>query len=128
MVYGFVKRSHGYIGVYSEVDVGTTFRMYLPRSVDNSQHAPVTVDVDTVLPRGNETILIVDDELELAAIAQDILDNLGYTTICAHSGPEVLQILADNRGIDLVFSDVVMKPYRDIELANRVRQVLGNVQ
>jgi PAS domain S-box-containing protein len=171
MVYGFTQRSKGHITVYSEDGLGTTFRIYLPRSVNNDDVASIAGESDEPLPRGKETVLIVDDEEELTAIAQSILEDLGYTIICAHSGDQAIQSLEENGDIDLVFSDVVMpgsvsgfdlaeivaekypeakilltsgftgtmqlsptaekwsdtlitKPYRDAELANRVRSLL----
>ncbi len=60
------------------------------------------------LPRGSETILIVDDEKDLADFADSVLSDLGYTTICAHSGEEAIRVLEDKDSIDLVFTDVVM--------------------
>jgi|GEM_PF-1292279 len=171
MVYGFVQRSKGHISVYSEVGVGTTFRMYLPRAQRASKKIEALKKVDEVLPIGHETILVVDDEDELLSIAQSILDELGYNILCASSGEEALHIIENNDVIDLLFSDVVMpgnlngfdladtvtkthpemkilltsgftgkikhsgttemwakkilpKPYRDIELAVRIRQTL----
>ncbi len=108
MVYGFVRRAKGYISVYSEVNVGTTFRLYLPRSRSMSEQTEIPVDADAPLPTGTETVLIVDDEHDLAEAAKSILDGLGYSTICAHNGDEALKILDKDRSIDLLFSDVVM--------------------
>ncbi len=171
MVHGFVQRINGHISVYSEEGIGTTFRIYLPRAQAGSERSKQKVEDTRSAPVGTETILIVDDEKELATIADSILSDLGYTTRCANSGDEALEILENNDGIDLVFSDVVMpgfmggfdlaeatsirypgikvlltsgftgkmkiseaskkweekllvKPYRDIELALRVRQTL----
>lgn len=175
MVYGFVQRTRGHITVYSEVGEGTTFRMYLPRSMSQAECAENSARIVGSLPEGTETVLIVDDEEELAAVAESILNGLGYTTICTHSGHEAQQVLGNNNTIDLVFSDVVMpggmsgfdlaniideeypnvkilltsgftgktkqaglageltqkmvmKPYRDIELATRVRETLDEVR
>jgi PAS domain S-box-containing protein len=174
MVYGFVQRANGHFFVYSEVGIGTTFRMYLPRATVIPGHIEISDEVTALSPKGSETILIVDDEVELAAVAQIILQELGYTTICSHSGDEAQQVLKNNSHIDLVFSDIVMpggisgldladiivrqypgvkilltsgftgkinrstrtrellpklltKPYRDIELARRVRETLDKV-
>jgi len=175
MVYGFVQRSHGHLSVTSEVGAGTTFSMYLPRASSADKISPKLGEAEALRPTGMETILIVDDEAELASVARSILDILGYTTICAQGGLEALQILETNRSIDLVFTDVVMpggmsgldlaeaiamqypavgilltsgftakanhsesaekliqkmikKPYRDIELALRVRETLDEVK
>jgi len=108
MVYGFVQRNHGYLGVSSEVGMGTTFSMHLPRAKNMPKQSPNANKVDTLLPTGNETILIVDDEVELASVARSILDTLGYTTICVSSGNEAMRVLENNSAIDLVFSDIVM--------------------
>jgi len=175
MVYGFVQRSHGHLAVTSEVGTGTTFSMYLPRAIGADKLSAKSGEVEALRPIGMETILIVDDEAELASVAKSILDILGYTTICAYSGLEALQILETNRTINLVFTDVVMpggmsgldlaesitmqypavgilltsgftakanhsesaekliqkmikKPYRDVELALRVRKTLDEVK
>ena len=108
MVYGFVQRSKGNILVYSEEGAGTTFRIFLPRSLTASEQTEQPIVVETSLPAGAETVLIVDDEEELAAIAESILRGLGYTTLCAYSGEEALKFLESNPTIDLLFSDVVM--------------------
>ena len=118
MVYGFVKRTKGQIFVYSEVGIGTTFKIYFPRSVSTSPTKQLLHEAIVVIPKGTETILVVDDEKELVAIAQVILRELGYTIICAYNADEALKVLAINHSIDLVFSDVVMPGLMDgFELA-----------
>ncbi|MCW8825833.1 MAG: ATP-binding protein, partial [Gammaproteobacteria bacterium] len=106
MVYGFVQRSGGQIQIYSEVGQGTTFHIYLPRS-QTAYDEHITKSAVEV-PRGNETILIVDDEESLAEIAIDYLEQLGYQTLVAYSGKQALEMLSANDSIDLIFSDVVM--------------------
>ena len=108
MVYGFVSRAKGHIFVSSVIGRGTTFTIYLPRSKLTVKHAEDPARVVSVTPSGDETILIVDDEVELAVIAKSILEGLGYTVICAENGVSALQVLQENSAIDLVFSDVVM--------------------
>ncbi len=108
MVYGFVKRYGGYIKIYSESGVGTTMRLYLPRSAVG-ESAVVVKNVDEVdFATGNETILIVDDEIDLLQLADAYLSDLGYHTHCAENAAQALEILAKEKGIDLLFSDVVM--------------------
>ncbi len=108
MVYGFVQRSHGYIKAYSEPDIGTSIRIYLPRSYNEAHKSDSTMDKKIVLAKGTETILIVDDEKDLLELAEKNLIALGYQTIIAHNGEEALKILNENGSIDLLFSDVVM--------------------
>ena len=111
MVYGFTKRYHGHIKVYSEPGMGTTMHLYLPRSLstaepDDGDPGP---DIDQPrLPSGDETILIVDDETDLLQLAEAYLNDLGYRTLSASSGAEALAILEHENNIDLLFSDVVM--------------------
>ena len=108
MVFGFIKRSRGHIKVYSEPDIGTTIRLYLPRS--EGQHLPRIQQVDSLqsLPRGTETLLVVDDEEELLELARHSLEELGYKVLTAGDGKQALEYILSAVNIDLLFSDVVM--------------------
>ncbi|MCW9035869.1 MAG: PAS domain S-box protein [Rhodospirillales bacterium] len=108
MVYGFTQRSNGHIKIYSELDEGTTFRIYLPRArrSDELQDTPQGAIED--LPHGTETILVVDDENALAEVATLHLKELGYNVLIANQAIEALEILEQMPEIDLLFSDIVM--------------------
>jgi len=108
MVYGFVKRFNGFIQVYSEVDIGTTLRIYLPRTTASESIAENVALSNHDLPTGNETILIVDDETELLQLADDYLTSLGYKTYLAENACQALEILTEHKDINCLFSDVVM--------------------
>ncbi len=108
MVYGFAKRYNGYIKVYSEPGVGTSIRLYLPRSSAGEAAVNDNDSQKTQLPTGSESILIVDDEVDLLQIADRYLSELGYTTFQAENAAQSLEILEKEERIDLIFSDVVM--------------------
>ena len=81
-VYGIVKQSGGNIWVYSEPGQGTTFKVYLPRveeALDSAAPAPATAD----LPRGTETVLLVEDDDEVRSVAHETLQSGGYTVLAA---------------------------------------------
>jgi len=108
MVYGFIKQYEGYIKIYSELNIGTSMHLYLPRS-----HASESSDInlhntETVLPRGSESILLVDDESDLLTLADKYLSELGYKTQIAENAKQALQILSTDQHFDLLFSDVIM--------------------
>ncbi|RDH85490.1 MAG: histidine kinase [endosymbiont of Escarpia spicata] len=119
MVYGFVQRSKGYIKAYSEPGIGTTIHLYLARSEEQSQKSAHSTGNEAILPRGTESILVVDDEVDLVEIASNHLESLGYQTAVAASGQQALQILNGTRQIDLLFSDVVMPGMSGYELAQQ---------
>jgi len=106
MVFGFMKQSGGHISVYSELGVGTTFRLYLPCS-----HAPEEMKTDLraegPLAGRNETVLAVEDSEPLRRIAVRQLRGLGYRVLEATSAAEALQTLEAEQ-VDLLFTDVVM--------------------
>jgi len=108
MVFGFVKRSGGYIKCYSEVGVGTTFRIYLPRVKGDEQLLGENNEHIERLSNGTETILVVDDEADLLELTREILEGLGYRVLTASDGKEALEQLNREPAIDLLFSDVVM--------------------
>ncbi len=107
MVYGFIKQSQGHIKIYSEEEVGTTVRMYLPRYWGEAK--PQVVEAgDSVRLGGSERILLVeDDELVLEYACQQ-LQLLGYDVLTAPNGPEALALIQQHEDIDLLFTDVMM--------------------
>lgn len=110
MVYGFVQRCSGAISVYSEVDEGTAFRIYLPRAAGEAENDVAEEDAnqEMELVGGSESILIVDDEPDLAEIAEAVLSELGYSTEIAYSGAQALERFNDGKKFDMLLSDVIM--------------------
>ncbi|MDP6473494.1 MAG: nitrate- and nitrite sensing domain-containing protein [Alphaproteobacteria bacterium] len=124
MVYGFVKRSGGHISVHSEPGGGSEFHIFLPRSLEKSGAAKSPDDAAKELPGGSETILVVDDERAMLEISIDHLTELEYQTVGAEDGRQALQLLKQNGGIDLLFSDVIMPGGMDgFELARQARDI-----
>ena len=109
-VYGIVKQNKGYISVYSEEGVGTTFKLLFPRCHDVT--GALTSETDKTqeeLPHGSGTILLVEDDRMLRAMCVSILKDLGYTVLEAGNGDEALNSAERFHGsIDLLLTDVVM--------------------
>jgi PAS domain S-box-containing protein len=129
-VYGIVKQSGGYIYVNSEVQGGTTFKVYLPCAGEESE--PVSVepyrDIN-VLPRAVGTILLVEDEANLRRLSLESLQRQGYTVLEAEDGAAALQLAAHHSGIiHLLLTDVVMPGMNGRELARRVANIRPNVK
>jgi two-component system cell cycle sensor histidine kinase/response regulator CckA len=107
MVYGTVKQAGGYVWVSSEVGRGTTFQVYLPR-IDEPAEVPV-VQATPAPSRGWETILLVEDEEPLRAIAREILEEQGYQVLEAAGPEKAIEIVRLHpHPIHLVLTDVVM--------------------
>ena len=105
-VYGIVKQSGGHIRVYSEPGRGTTLKVYLPQTDRERETVP---DPGAGMPAGTETILVVEDEAEVRALAHEILEGLGYTVVVASTATDALLIAQRQVGlIDLLLTDVVM--------------------
>jgi two-component system cell cycle sensor histidine kinase/response regulator CckA len=120
--YGIIKQSGGHISVYSELAIGTTFKVYLPQ-VEPQAAIPVRRLDSPDLPRGTEIILLVEDDPALREMAAGLLRRLGYTVLEAANGIEALS-LKQQRGvghIDLLFTDVVMPHMSGKELSERVQ-------
>jgi two-component system cell cycle sensor histidine kinase/response regulator CckA len=104
-----VHQSGGHIGVYSEIGKGTTFKIYFPRVAQPLDVAARTLRTGP-LPRGTETLLVVEDEPSVRHLARNVLDNLGYEVLSASNGQDALHVARDHKGspIRLVITDVIM--------------------
>ncbi|ABF42015.1 multi-sensor hybrid histidine kinase [Candidatus Koribacter versatilis Ellin345] len=119
--YGIVKQSDGYISVYSEVGIGSTFKVYLPRmdTVRDTSNAAGPIPAND---RGSETVLLVEDEEGVRKLVRGILSRQGYHVLEATSGEEALEIVREStQKIDMLLSDVVLVGMSGRELSERLR-------
>jgi len=117
-VYGFVKQTGGHLKIYSEVDEGTTIKLYLPRELGDVFSQPR--QAAALALTGTETVLLVDDDEIVRATVASMLESLGYEVLTASSGVEALSILENGTAIALLFTDVVMPgPISGRKLAER---------
>ena len=121
-VYGFVHQSGGQIAVKSQPGAGTTFSLYLPAT-----SAPVAKRMTCApknLQRGDESLLVVEDDPAVLALTVQMLEGLGYRIVTAMDGKEALQRLRGRRKIDLLFSDVVMPGgLTGVQLAEKAQEL-----
>jgi two-component system cell cycle sensor histidine kinase/response regulator CckA len=118
-VYGVVKQSGGYIWVYSEPGVGATFKVYLPRVLEELQTSrpPDTGGSH----RGSETVLVVEDEVSLRTFTCTLLQNNGYTVLEAGDGDEALALAGQyKRPIHLLLTDMIMPGMNGPAVAERL--------
>jgi PAS domain S-box-containing protein len=107
-VYGFVKQSGGHVKLYSEVGLGTTVRIYLPRLVGPAEPAQRLVEQEVPDAAPQETVLVVEDDEDVRATTVDNLRELGYRVFEAGDGPAALAVIRREAKIDLLFTDVVL--------------------
>ncbi len=110
-VYGFAKQSGGHIRIYSEIGEGTTVKMYFPRLTGTdipvwTPREPVSAPAAPV--GGNETVLVVEDDVQVNTLAVEALRERGYRVLNASDGASALALLADAPHIDLLLTDVVL--------------------
>jgi PAS domain S-box-containing protein len=121
--YGAVKQAGGSIEVYSEVGMGTTVRIYLPR-VEGEASKLVKDDQPQELLGGTETVLVVEDEDVVRNLCVRVLDELGYKVLQAGNGGEAIALaLGYGERIALLLTDVVMPGMSGREVANRLTQI-----
>jgi PAS domain S-box-containing protein len=122
-VYGFTRQSGGTTAISSVSGSGTTVSIYLPRSLAASERNVVEPTAgEEIAPVGSEAILLVEDNAEVKAVAGMLLQQLGYRVDAVDNAAAALDLLAEGKSVDLVFSDVVMPGDMDgLALARRIR-------
>jgi PAS domain S-box-containing protein len=129
MIYGFAKQSGGHLRLYSEMGMGTTVSLYLPRNGD----AVASADEQAGSPqqRGNQdiTILVVEDDHRVRATTVARVEELGYSVLEASDGPAALEILQQSPAVDVLFTDIVMPGgMMGNELADQAKQLYPNIK
>jgi two-component system, cell cycle sensor histidine kinase and response regulator CckA len=126
-IFGIVKQNNGFIDVFSELGIGTTFKIYFPRYQgqdvqEEEREAPLVL-------RGSETVLVVEDEEQILAICRDLLDKYGYRVLTARQAGEAIILCEKYHGnIHLLITDVVMPIMNGKELKERVEQMKPDIQ
>jgi two-component system cell cycle sensor histidine kinase/response regulator CckA len=122
-VYGIVKQNHGFINAYSEPNLGTTFKIYLPRHAGDASQVTLDGAASPTLV-GHETILLVEDESAVLALAKTMLEHQGYTVLAAGTPGEAARLANEHAGeIHLLMTDVVMPEMNGRVLARNLLTV-----
>ena len=127
-VYGIVKQSGGNIWVYSELGKGTSFKIYLPMVSEEAEEF-VRSESSVELPRGSETVLIVEDEDGVRHLVTKVLKRQGYKTMEAQSGDEALRICLElEKPVDLLITDVIMPIMGGVELVEKLQEIWSDLK
>src|SRR5205085_12015033 len=125
--YGIVRQAGGHIWLYSEPGKGATFKIYLPRTTDRAE--ATAAEPSAAVHHGSETLLLVEDEPSVRAIAAQALRGRGYHVLEAMNGEEALRIAQGREAeIALLLTDVVMPQMSGRELAERLQRVNPDIQ
>jgi signal transduction histidine kinase/ActR/RegA family two-component response regulator len=129
-VHGFVSQSQGKVRIDTAVGRGTTINLFLPRSDKLPQIQHNVFDTQIEQPRGRTagSVLLVEDDIEVAQLVSEMLDQLGYEVIRVASASAALGALSNGRSVDLVFSDIMMPGgMNGVQLAREIRSRRPNL-
>ncbi|MCB5203818.1 PAS domain-containing protein [Neorhizobium sp. T786] len=118
MIYGFAQQSGGHVRIYSQLGIGSTIKLYLPRSFEEASAQKNPIGSDYVPPRGEgETIVVVEDDASVRLLITDVLKDLGYRVLEAADGSEALPLIEGAGRLDLLISDVGLPGLNGRQLA-----------
>ena len=123
MIYGFSKQSHGHVAIQSEVSVGTTVRLYLPRFPGEEEQDEQAYQSNVPYAKAGETVLIVEDDQAVRVLVSEVLSELGYAFVQAGDAHSAVPILESAQRIDLMISDVGLPGMNGRQLAQIGRQL-----
>ncbi len=127
-VYGIVKQNNGYIDVYSEVGVGTAFKIYWPRVISESEKVVKTQPEKRVM-KGNETILLVEDEKTLLKMTSNMLQLYGYQVLATSVPGDAVQLAREYKGkIHLLLTDIIMPEMNGSDLALQIKAIKKDIK
>ena len=121
MIYGFAKQSEGTVRIVSEVGIGTTVHLYLPR-FRGTVVEPLESKREAPRAGAGEVILVVEDDATVRKLVLEILRDLDYVTLEAHDGPSGLEVLRSADHIDLLVTDVGLPGINGRQLADQARE------
>jgi PAS domain S-box-containing protein len=128
IVYGIIKQHNGFINIYSEPGIGTTFRIYLPllqeKSLEERAQSP-----SPPIPRGTETILLAEDDTMIRNLTKGFLTDFGYTVITATDGEDAIGKFKENKErIQLLLFDVIMPKKNGKDAYDEIKKSGSNVR
>jgi len=127
-VFGIIKQNNGFINVYSEIDEGTTFKIYLPRDIGKSESL-VDKEINQSAIRGKETILLVEDEKSILQLGERMIASLGYNILTANTPGRAIEICKESKEtIHLLITDVVMPEMNGRDLAKNILSYHPNMK
>jgi two-component system, cell cycle sensor histidine kinase and response regulator CckA len=125
-VYGIMKNHGGFVDVYSEKGVGTTFKLYFPASVKEA--IKETQAIESIV-KGSERILLVDDESLIIEVGRGMLEILGYMVLTASNGSEAIQVYQESRDkIDMIILDMIMPGMNGEEVFEKLKGINPEVK
>ncbi len=127
-IYGIVKQNNGFINVYSEPDMGTTFKIYLPLQ-SMTEVSANTKPLSQKLLTGNETVLVIDNEASILTMTTQMLEAMNYTVLTADTPSKALETakLQKDR-IDMLLTDLIMPVMNGKELSKKIRKIFPDIK
>jgi PAS domain S-box-containing protein len=125
VIKGIIEKMNGYINVKSKIDFGTTFTVFFPSTQEKATKDIITIAGE---PTGDESILLVDDEIDLVDITKTKLEKLGYTVTCATDCMKALELFQNNADkFDVVITDQAMPVMTGKELSKSILKIRPNI-
>ena len=124
-IYGIIKQNDCFINVYSKLGIGTTFNIYFPKHITITEQKQQMRSITKI--GGNETILVVEDEISLLTMVKQMLESYGYQVLTSHTPSEALLLAKEHPGISLLLTDVIMPEMNGRNLLKRMTTLIPGV-